>query len=1047
MDRQQASYATKPQGKNTIFARIKRKEEHDKIAKLLKPYCRLLVRWPMLIVLPILLFVALSIVFSIIPGLGAKDYPNFSEPNKGFRPRVTEQAMKSIALDNLQNKKWGDYQLTNSPGVSVPFGTGRKRKRRNAEKIIDFEENLSFHCYIVYQGSGNLLTAQNMNDLCRLHNQYIKGYPNYNSYFKPQTHFLPSYIATLNNHENCTNLQDYEVNEFKRILERCVGYYKNGTLKQCIDDSTTCIYISNFCTQHSNLTNPSSLVQLIYNTFYYLTDSDFADDLNNLQYTATVDIKVGNLSDPDTGFFKPLYDDYLYEPSSLKVGDVEVVSYTMWNLKAILFEQAVFPQTFFIVGAILLILLLIWFYSGSIFIGVMTFICALMAIIISYFIYGRIYDLDFFPFLNVITLIFLCGITADDAFVYIGAWDEAQKIYLFSEYKNREECLIKWATHAIRHALISMLVTSLTTAAAFYANLSSVITSVKCFGLFAGTSIIVNYLLIITLFPAIVIIQEKYLNCGGTSPSSKKKEDKELHKFHKMLLKYSDKLFNDLLPKLILKGRFAFIIVFLGLGLVGCFTTFMNIQTPSSSDFQYFISSHVSESFELEYKDKFDAGTSGASFQNVVFAFGIKPADNGYTLDPDDMGTIELYDEPLDLPNVQVWLNQFCRNLRTASFIQESESCDNLEQFFNALTSRCLPGQSVCCDLELPLPNEDFMTCFNANIQRGQQSTEFDVTSPIFDSDGNLKTMLIFARTNFASTNVFDYNEDATEQISDWFEEQYSNVTSPDFPGYQYLINSAFDLQQGLIQSTKESLGVAIGVAFIAILFTTYNILLSLYSILTITLIISSTVGILVLSGWKLNVLESIVFSVSAGLSADFTLHYSVAYQTSMNKWKRKERVRDALKHIGPAILMGAVTTFIAGMVMTPSYVLAYLQMAQFLMLVTFMSWLFSTFFFVPLCAAIGPIGNLGQLTPGKIERARTTIRKSVSHRHQSIRQRISGNRSTFKGNFDKENQQGDSNDFSEVSVIKNGNVTANDNNNNENKIGKTVDAMTEENF
>ena len=108
-------------------------------------------------------------------------------------------------------------------------------------------------------------------------------------------------------------------------------------------------------------------------------------------------------------------------------------------------------------------------------------------------------------------------------------------------------------------------------------------------------------------------------------------------------------------------------------------------------------------------------------------------------------------------------------------------------------------------------------------------------------------------------------------------------------------------------------IGVAIGVAFIAILFTTYNILLSLYSIITITLIISSTVGILVLSGWKLNVLESIVFSVSAGLSADFTLHYSVAYQTSMNKWKREKRVRDALKHIGPAILMGATTTFIAG--------------------------------------------------------------------------------------------------------------------------------------
>ena len=89
--------------------------------------------------------------------------------------------------------------------------------------------------------------------------------------------------------------------------------------------------------------------------------------------------------------------------------------------------------------------------------------------------------------------------------------------------------------------------------------------------------------------------------------------------------------------------------------------------------------------------------------------------------------------------------------------------------------------------------------------------------------------------------------------------------------------------------------------------------MLSLYSIITITFIISVTVGILILSGWRLNILESIVFSVAAGLSADFTLHYSVAYQTSLHKNNRVERVKGALSHIGPAILMGACTTFIAG--------------------------------------------------------------------------------------------------------------------------------------
>lgn len=108
-------------------------------------------------------------------------------------------------------------------------------------------------------------------------------------------------------------------------------------------------------------------------------------------------------------------------------------------------------------------------------------------------------------------------------------------------------------------------------------------------------------------------------------------------------------------------------------------------------------------------------------------------------------------------------------------------------------------------------------------------------------------------------------------------------------------------------------LGIAIGVAFFVILLTTFNLLLSLYSILTITFIISITIGVLVLTGWRLNIMESIVFSVAAGLSADFTLHYSVAYKSALVKNDRVERMKNALHHIGPAILMGAFTTFVSG--------------------------------------------------------------------------------------------------------------------------------------
>ena len=82
------------------------------------------------------------------------------------------------------------------------------------------------------------------------------------------------------------------------------------------------------------------------------------------------------------------------------------------------------------------------------------------------------------------------------------------------------------------------------------------------------------------------------------------------------------------------------------------------------------------------------------------------------------------------------------------------------------------------------------------------------------------------------------------------------------------------------------------------VLITTLDVLLSFYSIITIFFIF---------------IVESILFSVAAGLSVDFTLHYSVAYRVSLLKNDRVERTKSALSRIGAPILMGAFTTFAAG--------------------------------------------------------------------------------------------------------------------------------------
>ena len=295
--------------------------------------------------------------------------------------------------------------------------------------------------------------------------------------------------------------------------------------------------------------------------------------------------------------FEDIYERYLKNLKDTQIDDIAIVAYEIKDLKFDTFQSEIILQSLFIVAAIVLVVMLIWIYSSSFFIGLMTLLCIIFALIITYFVYSRILDMDFFPFLNMVTLIFIVGIGTDDAFVYTSIWEEAKQVYAIDDNKNHIQYLVKWTIHALRHTVLAMLVTSLTTAAAFFANISSCITSVKCFGLYAGTYIIINYLLMITLFPVVMILHDKYftrcmhLCCPvifkETPPLEyTRSSDYELpvSKVMKFLSNITDVFFNNHLPKALCKLRFFWIVLLTTLGIVMAVVTFWKpgLSLPTS---------------------------------------------------------------------------------------------------------------------------------------------------------------------------------------------------------------------------------------------------------------------------------------------------------------------------------------------------------------------------------------------------------------------------------------------------------------------------------
>jgi len=178
--------------------------------------------------------------------------------------------------------------------------------------------------------------------------------------------------------------------------------------------------------------------------------------------------------------------------------------------------------------------------------------------------------------------------------------------------------------------------------------------------------------------------------------------------------------------------------------------------------------------------------------------------------------------------------------------------------------------------------------------------------------------------------------------------------------GWFYSHLGFFDLQRVLINDTIMSTIISLVFVFIVLLIVTKSVLLSTLTVITIFFIMCSTIAVLVLMGWHLNVLESISISVAIGLSVDFSVHYAIEYQLACENFARATAISKALYLMACPSLMGAITTGATGVFMLPSDVLPYFQLGIFLIIIMFVSWLYSTFYLVSLLSIIGPESDHG---------------------------------------------------------------------------------------
>nr|XP_037290298.1 protein dispatched homolog 1-like [Rhipicephalus microplus] len=377
-------------------------------------------------------------------------------------------------------------------GQSPPASKGRKRKKDPQDARSELgRSRRKFGPMWKRRGEGAPRNRQRPRYFCsEPWGVVTMGYPNPPGFEMGGS--IPHFIALLHNLSSCMDITATDVQKVFKRLEACAPHYHSMKLSHdCASGARLCRGVPAECIEYN----------AVYTILHYLADVDFLSGQGrllwepHLSYTS-VFLPLGQ-STMAMAYFKDLEEYGHLEDDVTQVVGMEL------GLKHALFDEYLLHDTVYVALAGVTVLAAMWAYTQSFLVTAVTCMAVVFSLGTAYFLYTTVFRISFFPFMNVLTLTIAIGIGAYIAFIYCKTWGAAKA-------EKNSGTLVKLVRDTLHHACLSMLVTSVTTAAAFFASCVSSITAVRCFGLFAGTAVLASFFFTVTWLPAALIVAEKW---------------------------------------------------------------------------------------------------------------------------------------------------------------------------------------------------------------------------------------------------------------------------------------------------------------------------------------------------------------------------------------------------------------------------------------------------------------------------------------------------------------------------------------------------------
>merc|ERR1719385_455148 len=286
----------------------------------------------------------------------------------------------------------------------------------------------------------------------------------------------------------------------------------------------------------------------------------------------------------------------------------------------------------------------------------------------------------------------------------------------------------------------------------------------------------------------------------------------------------------------------------------------------------------------------------------------------------------------------------------------------------------------IWADDDLPTSNPDF-SAGTTNYDYWKDYMRF---SECDDDDGcEYFIQMRFLYVTVMTEVTVSYNYvDGLEQYDDWqtygenWREDVAGVITTDQYGNEFVSTPStmtslmvtdmgyfgyFFIQEKIIQEAAFGICLSLLFAFIVLTIATGNWVMAAYSCIVIFSIVMCVIGFTVANGWKLGVIEAVIYVMVVGMSVDYVVHLSEAYLAS-GEHKREDRARRMLGIVGGSVLSGAMSTILGIMWLLFATIVIFLKFGAFIVFLIACSLTFSLITFTAAMASFGPEGDKGDI-------------------------------------------------------------------------------------